>query len=49
MKDLGKKQLILNELKWTTIYFLAASVFIILLPFPVDLALALVAILSLQI
>ena len=43
MKDLDKKQLILNELKWTTIYFVAASVIIIFLPFPADLVLALMA------
>ena len=43
MKDLDKKQLILNELKWTAIYFVAASVIIVLLPFPADLVLALMA------
>ena len=43
MKDLDKKQLILNELKWAAIYFVAASVIIILLPFPADLVLALMA------
>jgi hypothetical protein len=48
MKDLGKKQHILNELKWTAIYFLAASVFIILLPFPADLVLALLSFLVLS-
>jgi hypothetical protein len=47
MKDLDKKQLILNELKWTTIYFVAASVIIIFLPFPADLVLALMAFLVL--
>jgi hypothetical protein len=48
MKGLGEKQLILNELKWTTIYFLTASVFIILLPFPADLVLALLSFLVLS-
>jgi hypothetical protein len=47
MKDLDKKQLFLNELKWTAIYFVAASVIIILLPFPADLVLALMAFLVL--
>jgi hypothetical protein len=45
MKDLHKKQLILNELKWTAIYLVASSVIIVLLPFPADLVLALVALL----
>ncbi|MGB7662800.1 MAG: hypothetical protein WBL67_08700 [Nitrososphaeraceae archaeon] len=48
MKDLDKKQLILNELKWMAIYFVAASVIIILLPFPADLVLALMAFLVLD-
>jgi hypothetical protein len=47
MKDFAKKQLILNELKWTATYFVAASVIIVLLPSPADLVLALIAFLVL--
>jgi hypothetical protein len=47
MKDLEKKQLILNELKWTAIYLVTASVIIIFLPFPADLVLALITFLGL--
>jgi hypothetical protein len=47
MKDLDKKQLILNELKWMAIYLGTASVIIILLPSPADLVLALMVFLVL--
>ena|SRR5215510_2977612 len=47
MKDLDKKQLILNELKWTAIFFVAASAIIVLFPAPADLVLALMAFLVL--
>ena len=48
MKDLDKKQMILNELKWMAIFFVAASVIIIFLPFPADLVLALMTFLLLS-
>jgi predicted RNA-binding Zn-ribbon protein involved in translation (DUF1610 family) len=47
MKDLDKKQLILNELKWMAIYLGTASVIIILLPSPADLVLTLMVFLVL--
>jgi predicted RNA-binding Zn-ribbon protein involved in translation (DUF1610 family) len=47
MKDFSRKQHVLDQLKWTAIYLAAAAVIIILLPFPADLALALVAFLVL--
>jgi hypothetical protein len=43
MIDFDRKQLILNQLKWTAIYLAVAFVITIFLPFPADLALALVA------
>jgi hypothetical protein len=48
LKDFDRKQFALNELKWTAIYLATASVMIIFLPFPIDLALALVAFLILS-
>jgi hypothetical protein len=47
MKDFDGKQLALNQLKWTVIYIPVAFIIMLLLPFPVDLALAFVAILGL--
>jgi predicted RNA-binding Zn-ribbon protein involved in translation (DUF1610 family) len=47
MKDLDRKQLALNQLEWTAIYLAVAFIIIIFLPFPIDLALALVAFLVL--
>jgi predicted RNA-binding Zn-ribbon protein involved in translation (DUF1610 family) len=47
MKDFSRKQPVLNQLKWTAIYSAAAAGIIILLSFPADLALALVAFLVL--
>jgi hypothetical protein len=43
MRDFDRKQLVLYQLKWTAIYLAIASVIIIFLPFPADLALALIA------
>lgn len=48
MKDSDYKQLALNELKWLTIYLAVAFVIMFFLPFPVDLAVALVAFLALS-
>ena len=48
MKDFNYKQLALNELKWMTIYLAVAFVIMLFLPFPVDLALALLAFLALS-
>ena len=47
MKDFDQKQLVLNPLKWTAIYLTVAFIITLLLPFPTDLALALVAFLVL--
>lgn len=47
MKDFDRKQLVLNHLKWTAIYLAVAFIITLLLPFPTDLALALVAFLVL--
>ena len=47
MKDYDRKQLVLNQLKWTAIYLAVAFIITLLLPFPTDLALALVAFLLL--
>ena len=47
MKDFDRKQLVLNQLKWTAIYLAVAFIITLLLPFPADLALALVAFLVL--
>ncbi len=47
MKDFDRKQLVLNQLKWTAIYLAVAFIITLLLPFPTDLALALVAFLVL--
>jgi hypothetical protein len=41
MDGFNKKQLILYQLKWMAIYFGTAFVIMILLPFPIDLAVAL--------
>ena len=43
MGDFDRKQLVLNQLKWTAIYLAVAFVITLFLPFPADLALALVA------
>jgi hypothetical protein len=48
MKDSNYKQLALNELKWLTIYLAVAFVVMFFLPFPVDLAVALLAFLALS-
>lgn len=48
MKDFNYKQLALNELKWMTIYLAVAFVIMLFLPFPVDLAVALLAFLALS-
>jgi hypothetical protein len=48
MKDSNYKQLALNELKWLTIYLGVAFVIMLFLPFPVDLAVALLAFLALS-
>jgi len=48
MKDSNYKQLVLNELKWLTIYLAVAFVIILFLPFPVDLAVAMLAFLALS-
>ena len=47
MKDFDWKQLALNQLKWTAIYLAVAFIITLLLPFPADLALALIAFLGL--
>src|SRR5262245_10983150 len=46
MKNSNYKKLFLNELKWTTIYLAVAFIVMIFLPFPADLALALLAFLA---
>ena len=43
MKDFDGKQLALNQLKWTAIYLAVAFIITLLLPFPADLVLALLA------
>lgn len=48
MKDFNYKQLVLNELKWMTIYLAVAFVIMLFLPFPVDLVVALLAFLALS-
>ena len=48
MKDFNYKQLALTELKWMTIYLAVAFVIMFFLPFPVDLAVALLAFLALS-
>jgi hypothetical protein len=48
MKDSNDKQLALNELKWMTVYLVAAFVIMLLLPFPADLVIALLAFLALS-
>ena len=47
MKDFDRKQLGLLQLKWTAIYLAVAFIIMLFLPFPADLALALVAFLVL--
>jgi hypothetical protein len=47
MKDFDKNQLVLHQLKWTVIYLAVAFIIMLFLPFPVDLALALMAFLVL--
>jgi hypothetical protein len=48
MKGSDYKQLALNELKWMAIYLAVAFVIMLFLPFPVDLAVALLAFLALS-
>jgi len=48
MDGYTKKQLFLDQLKWMAIYLGIASVVMILLPFPVDLGIALTAFLFLS-
>ena len=47
MKDFDRKQLVLNQLKWTAINLAVAFIIMLFLPFPVDLVLALIAFLVL--
>ncbi|HZD35881.1 MAG TPA: hypothetical protein VE130_11815 [Nitrososphaeraceae archaeon] len=47
MKDFDRKQLALNQLKWTVIYLAVAFIIMFFLPFPADLALALITFLAL--
>lgn len=47
MGDFDRKQLVLNQLKWTAIYLAVAFIITLFLPFPADLALALIAFLIL--
>ena len=47
MKDSNYKSLVLNQLKWTTVYLAVGFVIMLFLPFPADLALALIAFLIL--
>jgi hypothetical protein len=47
MKGSNYKQIALNELKWLTIYLGVSSVIMLLLPFPIELAVALLAFLVL--
>ena len=48
MKDFSDKQLALNELKWMTVYLAAAFIIMLLLPFPIDLVVALLAFVALS-
>ena len=47
MRDFDRKQLVLYQLKWTTIYLAIAFIIMLFLPFPADLALVLIAFLVL--
>ena len=47
MKDFDRKQLALDQLKWTAIYLAVTFIIVLFLPFPADLALALIAFLIL--
>jgi len=47
MKGSNYKQIALNELKWLTVYLAVSFVIMLLLPFPIDLAVALLAFLAL--
>ena len=47
MRDFDRKQLVLYQLKWTAIYLAVAFIIMLFLPFPADLALALIAFLVL--
>ena len=47
MKDFDRILLVLNQLKWTAIYLAVAFIIILFLPFPADLALALITFLVL--
>ena len=48
MKDFDYKQIVLNQLKWTSIYLALAFVIMLFLPFPADLLVALLAFLVLS-
>ena len=43
MRDFDRKQLVLYQLKWTAINLAIAFIIMLFLPFPADLALALIA------
>ena len=47
MKDFDRKQLALDQLKWMAIYLAVTFIIVLFLPFPADLALALIAFLVL--
>ena len=47
MIDFDRKQLALDQLKWTAIYLAVTFIIVLFLPFPADLALALIAFLVL--
>jgi hypothetical protein len=48
MKDFDYKQIVLNQLKWTSIYLALAFVIMLFLPFPADLLVVLLAFLALS-
>ena len=43
MKEFDRRQLALDQLKWTAIYLAVTFIIVLFLPFPVDLALVLIA------
>ena len=47
MKNFNRKQLVMNQLKWTAIYLAVAFIITLFLPFPADLTLVLIAFLVL--
>jgi hypothetical protein len=47
LKDFDRKQLALDQLKWMAIYLAVTFIIVLFLPFPADLALALIAFLVL--